>query len=75
MDNGIVDIDLAALCAGLRRGFRLVDHRGNAVSVKHTCEGKATEARTDDREGPIHPLPPSQMVVVISGSEEQAGIA
>ena len=46
----LVDVELAALRAGLRRGLRLVDRRGDAVDVEDAGEGEAAEARADDRD-------------------------
>jgi len=53
----LVDVDLAALRAGLRRGLRLVDRRGDAVDVEDAREGEAAEARTDDRDWCRHRVP------------------
>ena len=44
----LVDIELAALRAGLSRGLRLVDRRGDAMDMEDACEGEAAEARTDN---------------------------
>jgi hypothetical protein len=46
----LVDVELAALHAGLCRGLRLVDRRGDAVDMEDACEDEAAEARADDRD-------------------------
>ena len=46
----LVDVELAALRAGLPGGIRLVDRRGDAVDVQDAGEGEAAEARADDRD-------------------------
>ncbi len=53
----LVDVELAALRAGLRRGFRLVDRGGDAVDVEDAGEGEAAEARADDRDWCRHRCP------------------
>jgi hypothetical protein len=53
----LVDVELAALRAGLRRRIRLVDRRGDAMDVEDACEGEAAEARTDDRYWCRHDVP------------------
>jgi hypothetical protein len=58
----LVDIELAALGAGLRRGLRLVDRRGDAVDVEDAGEGEAAEARADDRDGCRHHVPPEDLI-------------
>jgi AcrR family transcriptional regulator len=52
-----VDVELAALRAGARRGLRLVDRRRDAVDVEHARENETAEARTDDRDGCRHRIP------------------
>ena len=53
----LVDVELAALCAGLCRGLRLVDGGGDAVDVEEASEGEAAEARTDDGDWRRHDGP------------------
>ena len=50
----LVDVELAALRAGVRRRFRLIDRRGDAVHVQNAGECQAAEARTDDRDWSRH---------------------
>ncbi len=57
----LVDVELAALRAGLRRGLRLVDRRGDAVDVQDACEGEAAEARADDRDWCRHHVPSQKL--------------
>ncbi len=45
-----VDVELAALRAGVFRGVGLVDRGRDAVDVQDAGEGEAAEARTDDRD-------------------------
>ena len=58
----LVDVELAALRAGLRRGLRLVDRGGDAVDVEDAREGEAAEARTDDRDWCRHHVPFRRLV-------------
>ena len=56
----LVDVELAALGAGLRRRLRLVDRRGDAVDVQDAGEGEAAEARADDRDWVSSSMFPSE---------------
>ena len=60
----LVNVEHPALRAGLRRGLRLVDRRGDAVDVEDACEGEAAEARTDDRDWCRHRVPIGSSVVL-----------
>jgi len=46
-----VEIELSALGADFRRGLRLIDRCGDTMDVEDACEGEATEARTNNRNG------------------------
>jgi hypothetical protein len=51
-----VDVEPAALGAGLGPRVGLVDRRGNPVDVKDAGEGEAAESGADDRDGCGHAL-------------------
>ena len=53
----LVDVELAALRAGLRPRLRLVDRGGDAVDVEDAGEGEAAEAGADDRDRGVIVLP------------------
>jgi AcrR family transcriptional regulator len=50
LDLPLVNIELAALCAGPGRTVGLVNRRGNTADMENAREGEAAEARTDDRD-------------------------
>ena len=50
----VVDVEQAALRAGLGRGLGLVDRRRDAVDVQDAGEREAAEAGADDRDGCRH---------------------
>ena len=50
----LVHVELAALRAGVRRGLRLVDRRGNSVHVENAGECQAAETGADDRDRSAH---------------------
>jgi hypothetical protein len=54
----LVDVELAALRAGLRLGISLVDRCGDAVGMKDAGESAAAEARADDRDWCRHDAVP-----------------
>ena len=50
-----VDIEQAPLRSRVRRGFRFVDRRSDAVNVQDSGKCQPTEPGTDDHDRSIHP--------------------
>src|ERR1043166_8391223 len=59
----LMDVEVAALRAGICRGLGLIDRGGDAVYVQDASQGQATEAGADDRDRCRHSPPRNWNVI------------